>query len=134
MDNIILLLVLFIALELFESSWQKADTMYGVLKNNYTIYKKSIFLFFLLNITFIYTLYLLVTLEEFYNSTKFIFWMSTIVCMKFLDIIFKLYLFKKIETSENIQQLLPVDIKVGYQIRYINVIIYPIMFYFGTLF
>ena len=122
--DLILLFSIFFALELFESNWQKADTFLGVVKNNYLVYKKSIILYFLLNATFIYSLYLAVSLNEFG------FWMSSIVILKFVDIAFRLHLITKIDNDEPIDQLIPFDFKMTLPLRYMNAIIYPAMFLF----
>jgi|SaaInl8_150m_RNA_FD_contig_123_7072_length_1240_multi_246_in_0_out_2_1 hypothetical protein len=102
--------------------------MYGVLKNNYTLYKKNIFLYFLFNTTFIFTLYLILNLTEYYSSTTFVFWILSILAMKSMDIIFKIFLFKKIDNNETLEQYLPIDINIGFMLRYFNVFIYPFMF------
>ena len=125
--NLILLFSIFFALELFESNWQKADTFLGVVKNNYLVYKKSIILYFLLNSTFIYSLYLAVSLNEFG------FWMSSIVILKFVDIAFRLHLITKIDNDEPIDQFIPFDFKMTLPLRYMNAIIYPTMFLFVIL-
>lgn len=87
--DIISLFLIFIAIEIFESNWQKSDTLHGVIYNNYTIYKKSILLFFLLNLSFIYSIFLVIYLQN--NS----FLMLSIVGVKFLDISLKLTIMKK---------------------------------------
>jgi len=133
MEKIYFLLLIFILLEFFESSWHRANSMYELIKKNYLLYKKSIFYFFFINITFIYTLFLLVSLESLYSSGKFIFWITTILGMKMIDIIFKLFLFKRIDSGVGITQFLPNDIAMSYSIRYSNILFYPTMFYFGTL-
>ncbi len=122
--NLILLFSIFFALELFESNWQKSETFLGVIKNNYLAYKKSILLYFLLNPTFIFSLYLAVSLNEFG------FWMSSIVILKFVDIAFRLHLITKIDKDEPIDQLIPFDFKMTLPLRYMNAIIYPTMFLF----
>jgi hypothetical protein len=125
--NLILLISIFIALELFESNWQKADHFYGVIKNNYQIYKKSIFIYFLLNPTFFYSLYLSILLNNFN------FFMSSIVVMKFLDISFRLFLLSKIQNNQSIQKYVPINFDMNIIFRYINVIIYPLMFIFALV-
>lgn len=119
------LFILFIAFELFESNWQKSDTLYGVIANNFAIYQKSIFLFFLLNIGFIYSIFLVIYLQN--NS----FLMLSIVGIKFLDIAFKLNLMSKISQNYPIEEILP-NIKMNFTFRYMNVIIYPITFLLAT--
>ena len=40
------LLLIFIFLEFFESSWQKSDTLFGLVINNFNIFRKNIFFYF----------------------------------------------------------------------------------------
>lgn len=122
-----LTIIFFVALEIFESNWQKSDTFAGVIKNNYQIYKKSIFLFILLNPTFIYTLYLSISM----NNYSFL--MNMIIILKFADISFRLHLSRKIDNDEDISNLIPQDLEYNFVLRYINVVIYPISFYFSLL-
>lgn len=119
--DIISLFFIFIAVEIFESNWQKSETLHGVIYNNYAIYKKNIFLFFLLNLGFIYSIFLVVYLQN--NS----FLMLSIVGIKFLDISLKLKLMKKIDENINIEDIFP-NIKMNFLFRYINAIIYPLSF------
>ncbi len=121
MENVLYLLLFFIALEIFESNWQKADTFYGVIKNNYTAYKKGIFIYLLLNPTFIYSIYLS------YSLHNYSFLMTMIIGLKFADISFKLHLMNKIDKDEDITQILP-DMPMNMMLRYINVFIYPTTF------
>ena len=122
MTSLLTLLLFFIALELFESNWQKSDSFYGVIKNNYQIYDKNIFLFILLNPTFFFSIYLAM---KFGNFT---FLMSSIIVLKFMDISFRLFLLKKIQNDDDINYLVPLDIKYTFFIRYFNVILYPSTF------
>ena len=118
MDNLLFLFSLFIAFELFESNWQKANSLYGLLDNNYKIYKKSMFLYFFMNPTFFYSLYLAITLNN------FSFWMSAIIVLKFVDISFRLNLMKKIKNQEDISSFIPVDMPMNIYFRYMNILIY----------
>jgi hypothetical protein len=121
------LFLIFIALEIFESSWQKADRFYGLVKNNYIAYKKSKFLFFLLNPSFIYAIYLAVSLSH------YTFLMNTIIVLKFVDISFRLHLCTKIDNDEDISDLIPYNLEYNFLYRYLNVLIYPLTFYLSLL-
>jgi hypothetical protein len=125
MDTISLLFI-FIAIELFESNWQKNDTLYGLIYNNFLIYQKSIFLYFILHASFFYTLFLSVYLNNFG------FWMSSIIVVKFLDMAFKLSMMKKLEQGSDIKEVMPMDIKMTLFFRYMNVLVYPLSFVFAT--
>ncbi|MEA1914282.1 MAG: hypothetical protein U9N30_03105 [Campylobacterota bacterium] len=125
--SLILLLAIFIALELFESNWQKADTFLGMIKNNYIVYEKSIFLYFLLNPTFFYVLFLSIALNN------FSFLMCTLIVLKFADISFRLHLISKINKDESIDHLIPMDFNVSFALRYTNAMLYPITFILALL-
>ncbi|MBU3015452.1 hypothetical protein KO488_11855 [Poseidonibacter lekithochrous] len=124
--DIFSLLLIFIAVELFESNWQKSDSMYGLISNNFTMYKKSIFLYFTLHISFFYTIFVSIYL------VNFSFWMSSILVIKFLDIAFKLNMMKKLSNDVSLEEVMPINVKMTPIFRYMNVIIYPLSFVFAT--
>lgn len=123
--DLISLLLIFIALEFFESSWQKSDSLYGLITNNFRIYNKNIFLYFILHFSFFYTIFLSLYLNNFG------FWMSSILIMKFLDISFKLTMMKKLSQGQSIEEVMPMNIKMIPLYRYMNVLIYPLSFIFA---
>lgn len=104
---------IFVAIELFESNWQKSSTLYGMLENNFLVYKKNIFLYFILHISFFYSLYLSI------SSNNFGFWMSSILALKFFDIIFKLSIMKKLSDGININEIIPFDANITPILRYL---------------
>lgn len=124
--DIISLLLIFIAIELFESNWQKNDTLHGLIHNNFLIYQKNLILYLLLHASFFYTLFLAIYLNNFG------FWMSSITVVKFLDLAFKLSMMKKLSQGFDIKDVMPIDIKMTPLFRYLNVIIYPLSFIFAT--
>lgn len=119
--DIISLFFIFIAIELFESNWQKSETLYGLLSNNYSIYRTNILLFFLLNASFIYAIFLIIYLQ---NNT---FLMLSIVGIKFLDIAFKINIMTKMSNGIALEEIMP-NIKMNLLFRYMNAFIYPISF------
>ena len=127
MITLLTLLLIFILLEVFEASWQKSDSFYGVIKNNYQIYSKNIFLYFLFNPTFFFSVYLSI----FFNNFGFL--MSSIIVLKFLDISFRLFLLNKIQKDEDISYLVPMNIEYTFALRYFNVLLYPGTFIFALL-
>ena len=126
--EILSLFLIFVALELFESKWQKSDTLYGLLNNNFQIFQKNIFLYFLLHLTFFYTIFV-----SFYLN-NFSFWMSSILIIKFLDFSFKLSLMKKLSNGTNIEEIIPFNMTMVPILRYMGVIIYPLSFLFAAAF
>ncbi|MGJ0455911.1 hypothetical protein NG782_04290 [Aliarcobacter cryaerophilus] len=117
---------IFVVIELFESNWQKSSTLHGMLENNFLVYKRNIFLYFILHISFFYSIYLSI------SSNNFGFWMSSILALKFFDIIFKLSIMKKLSDGINIDEIVPFDANITPILRYLNVIIYPLLFIFAT--
>ena len=124
--ELIYLLLIFIAVELFESNWQKADSLHGLIANNYKIYQKNIFLYFTLHLSFFYSIFISLHLAN------FSFWMSSIIVIKFLDIAFKLSMMKKISNGSSLEEVMPINTKMTPLFRYMNVIIYPLSFFFAT--
>ena len=124
--TILSLFLIFIALVFFESTWQKSDTLYGLIYNNFSIFNKNIILYFLLHTTFFYTIFL-----SFYLN-NFTFWMSSILVIKFLDISFKLTLMQKLSSGKEINELIPMNINMNLVFRYMNVLIYPLTFLFAV--
>lgn len=116
------LLLIFIAVEIFESNWQKNDSLHGLIYNNYQIYKKNIFLYFILHISFFYSIGVSVYLNN------FDFWMSSIVIVKFLDMAFKINMMQKLSSGLEIHEVMPMNVKMTPLFRYFNVIIYPTSF------
>lgn len=124
--DLISLLLIFIAVELFESNWQKANDMHGLIANNFAMYQKNIFLYFTLHLSFFYALALALYLNN------FSFWMSSILVIKFIDIAFKLTMMQKISNGIPIEEVMPINTKMTPLFRYMNVLIYPLSFVFAT--
>ncbi|MDD3056279.1 MAG: hypothetical protein PHE16_10415 [Aliarcobacter sp.] len=123
--DFILLFFIFIALELFESNWQKSDSLYGLINNNYLLFRKNIFIYFILHISFFYTIFL-----SFYFH-NFAFWMSSIFIVKFADISFKLSIMKKLSNGISVENIVPMNLNIIPIIRYFNVLFYPLIFLFA---
>jgi hypothetical protein len=123
--TLLFLFLIFVALEFFESTWQKSDTLYGLINNNFLIFNKNIILYFLLHTTFFYTIFL-----SFYLN-NFSFWMSSILVIKFLDISFKLTLMQKLLSGKEVNELIPMNINMNLVFRYMNLVIYPLTFLFA---
>lgn len=120
------LLIILIAFELFEVNWQKSDSLYGLLDNNFLVFKKNVFLYFILHPSFFYTIFL-----SFYLN-NFGFFMSSILILKFFDISIKLSLMKGLSKNKEMEDIVPYNIKMFPIIRYFNVITYPLFFLLAT--
>lgn len=124
--DIFSLLLIFIAVEFFESNWQKSDSMHGLISNNFKMYKKSIFLYFTLHLSFFYTIFISIYMNN------FSFWMSSILVIKFLDIAFKLNMMQKLSHGLPLEELMPINLNMTPLFRYLNVLIYPLSFVFAV--
>ena len=122
MNEIIIYVFTLALFELYESSWQKAPSIGGMVANIYNRYREGIFRFFFSHPSFIFVLYLGIA----YDLTNI--WFLTILFMKFMDISYKLVLVKKIEENK-IQEVLPIppDMPISPWMSYLNVIIYPVL-------
>ncbi len=124
--DLVHLLIIFMAVELFESNWQKHDTIYGLIYNNFLIYQKNIFFYFILHASFFYALGVAIYLSNFG------FWMSSIIVIKFLDMAVKLNMMQKLAAGVDIKEVMPMNIKMTNLFRYFNVILYPFCFAVAT--
>lgn len=124
--DLISLMLLFMAVELFESNWQKHETLYGLIYNNFLIYKKNIFLYFILHASFFYTLFVSIYLSNFG------FWMSSIIVIKFLDMAVKLNMMQKLNSGIPMEEVMPLNVKMTPLFRYFNVLLYPASFAIAT--
>lgn len=87
------------------------------------------FPFFMMNCSFIYSLFLV-----FYFG-NFGFTMMSIVGLKFFDIAFKIQLMEKIKSHgfEGMMEIFKVNFTINPLFRYANVVLYPALFYVSSL-
>jgi len=83
------IMIIMVLLEVFEASWQRADTLEGVLYNSYLHYQKSIFVLFLMHPTF----YFIMFVSLFTSTLNF--GIVAILTLKSIDLIFKVDIIKK---------------------------------------
>lgn len=126
MEDFIVLLAILIGFELFESNWQKADNFYGLLGNNYLIYKKNLILYICMHPAFFFMLY-------FAMSHYVDLWIASIVAMKFFEISLKLNMMQKIEQNKPIEEIMPINMQITPALRYMNVMLYSSAFIFSIL-
>ena len=122
-DKALYIAVLFV-FELYEASWQKADSFKGIIKNIFKRYDKGQIYFYLSHPTFWFVLY---TATKF-NITNL--WMTTLILLKAGDIAFKLWIIQSYQKGKNIDEILdiPQDIESSYMV-YLNTFVYTILFY-----
>ena len=126
MQNIYLIILLYIALELFEVQWQKSDTLMGVMGNLYRYYKRNIFLFFLMHPTFYAGIGIAMVTDLAFSALALIF-------IKSIDIATKLILlqqiFEKKEITVEMSTLLLAPLHP--YMMYLSVFVYTPLVYFA---
>ena len=119
-ENQALWVLLLLVCELFESWWQHASTMRGILDKIGHYFKTNIFLLFAMHPSLWLVLFIYVA-HNFHGTL-----LSIILVMKASDLAFKLWLVKKLEENS-----LPPDFKAMFSLPlqpwmpWINVVIYP---------
>jgi len=126
MENIYLLIILYIALELFEIQWQKADTIMNVLGQLYRYYHKNLILFFMMHPTFYFGIALAMI-------TDFSFSALALVFIKTVDMATKILLiqqvFEKKELSVEMSAMLLSPLSP--LMPYLSVAVYTPLVYFA---
>jgi hypothetical protein len=90
MENVLLFTLILLLAELFEAVLQRSENLLGVLEKLYTYYRKSIFLFFLIQPGF-YVILFVVLYTGILNVS-----MIFILLIKVFDIFYKIELIKKV--------------------------------------
>ena len=120
MDTLVLLLLFYIGLELFEIRWQEADTMLKMLVRIHERYEKSIFYFLLLHPTYYFAVWLILQTQVSLPSVILLF-------LKTVDIATKLVLmqqiFEKKEVSPQMHDMLMMPLDRW--MPYIGLAVYP---------
>lgn len=119
-ETVLNYIMLFILLEIFEVSWQKAPSIMGMLIRMYQHYKKSVFIFLILHPTFYFTIGFAMLTD--YSTASLI-----LLFIKTFDIATKILLieqvFVKRELTEELSLVLLAPINKF--LPYIGLIIYP---------
>jgi hypothetical protein len=129
MDNALLLTAMLLFLELFEALMQRSATLYGVMKNLYSWYRKSIFLFFLMHPAFYFILFVVIA-----TDTLNIYMLSILI-LKIFDLFYKLELIKKIFIKQDIPQDLAamLEWQIPSWFFLMGVLLYPPLLYYGLI-
>ena len=126
MENIYLLLIVYVALELFEIQWQKADNLIGILGNLYRYYRKNIILFFLMHPTFYFGIGLAMITDLSFSAVALVF-------IKTVDMATKIMLiqqiFEKKELSPEMSAMLLAPLHP--LMSYLSVFVYTPLVYFA---
>ena len=128
MENIVILLIIYIGLELFEVQWQKADNLIGVIGNLYRYYRKNIILFFLMHPTFYFGIGLAMITDLAFSAVALIFIKTVDIATKILLI---QQIFEKKELSPEMSAMLLAPLHP--LMMYLSVAIYTPLVYFAIV-
>ena len=127
-DTLYLLVLFYIALELFELQWQKADSIMGMLLRMHQKYRQNVLIFLLHHPTFIFSVWLIMVSDFTLASTVLLF-------IKTVDIATKIILidqvFEKREISQELSLILLTPLHPV--VPYIGVLAYTPMVYLSLI-
>jgi hypothetical protein len=126
MENIYLLIMLYIALELFEIQWQKANTLMNILGQLYRYYHKNLILFFLMHPTYYFAIALAMITDLSFSAIALLF-------IKTIDMATKILLiqqvFEKKELSPEMSAMLLTPLSP--LMPYLSIAVYTPLVYFA---
>lgn len=127
-DAIINYIILFIILEYFEVSWQKAPSIMGMLLRMYYFYKKNILIFLLLHPTYYFAILFAMLCDLHWSAIILLF-------IKTFDIATKIKLIEQVFVKRELSQELALVLlaPIHKLLPYIGIIIYPIFIVLALL-
>ena len=128
MENIYILLIIYIALELFEIQWQKAENLIGIIGKLYRYYKKSIILFFLMHPTFYFGLGLAMITDLAFSAVALVFIKTVDIATKVLLI---QQIFEKKELSAEMSAMMVTPLHP--LMSYLSIVVYTPLVYFALI-
>ena len=123
-ENILNYIVIFMALELYEVLWQKANTLLGMLARMYQHYHKSVFVFLLMHPTFYFAVAFMMLSD--YNIYGII-----LLSIKTVDISTKLILLKQVFITKEISSEMSLMLLTPLHklLPYMGLVAYPPLIY-----
>lgn len=117
-------IILFVLLELFEVSWQKAPTLMGMLLRMYRYYSKNIFLFFIMNPTFSFSIGFAMLSD--YNIYALI-----LLFLKTVDVASKIVLIEQVFTKRSLSYDMSLILlaPINSFLPYVGLFFYPTLVY-----
>ena len=128
MENIYLLLIIYVALELFEIQWQKAENLIGIIGKLYRYYKKNIIIFFLMHPTFYFGIGLAMITDLSFSAVALVFIKTVDMATKILLI---QQIFEKKELSPEMSAMLLAPLHP--LMPYLSVVVYTPLVYFAFI-
>jgi len=121
-DVIFNYILIFIILEIYEINWQKAPSIMGMVIRMYKYYKKSIFLFLIMQPTFYFAIGFAMLSN--YAPTALI-----LLFVKTFDIATKILLIEQVFTKKELSQELNLILlaPINSFLPYIGLLIYPVL-------
>ena len=115
-------LLLYIILEIFEVSWQKASSLMGMLLRMYKYYNKSIWLFLIMHPTFYFAIGFAMLSD--YNGFALL-----LLFIKTLDVATKILLIQQVFIKKELSQELALILlaPINSFLPYLGVILYPLL-------
>lgn len=119
-DLILNYVLLFVFLELYEITWQKAPSIMGMILRMYRYYSKSIFLFLLMQPTFYFSIGFVMLSD--YNIYAMI-----LLFLKTVDVATKILLIEQVFTKRELSQDLSLILlaPINSFLPYMGLLIYP---------
>jgi hypothetical protein len=115
-------LLLYVLFEAYEIWWQKAETLLGILAKMYHQYKRNVWLFFLMQPTFYFSMIFMMLCD--YNLYSVI-----LFSLKGSDIVTKVILMKQVyidkKVSQDVSELLVAHLPQF--VLYIGLVLYPVL-------
>jgi len=129
MENALLFTFILLLAELFEAWLQRSETLLGVLAKLYAYYRKSIFLFFLIQPGFYIVLFIVLYTGVLNIS------MVVLLAIKIFDIFYKIELIRKVfierEVSPEMAQML--QWKMPPLFLFLGAALYPMLLYYALV-
>lgn len=120
-DAIIDYILLFIILEYFEVSWQRAPSLMGMLLRMYHFYHKNIIIFLLLHPTYYFALLFAMLCDLHWSALLLVFFKTFDIATK-IKLLEQVFIKKKLSHELTVVLLTPIH----KFLPYIGIVIYPI--------
>lgn len=123
-DLILNYILIFVLLEAYEISWQKAPTIMGMLLRMYKYYSVNIFLFLLMQPTFIFSI-------GFAMLSEYNLYAMVLLFIKTVDIATKILLLEKVFSKKEISREMSLMLvaPINSFVPYIGLFFYPILIF-----
>ena len=119
-DLILNYILLFIFLEFYETTWQKAPSIMGIIIRMHKYYSKSIFLFLIMQPTFYFSI-------GFFILSNYNFYAGILLFIKSVDVVTKILLIEQVFTKRKLSQDLSLILlaPINSFLPYLGLLFYP---------